>query len=91
MLHISGIAWDSIVDGPGVRVAIFFSGCTHKCPGCHNLKTHDFNYGKPFSTKIQKQIIKKVKDIPFITGITLTGGDPMCSAKEVLDFVKLYK
>jgi anaerobic ribonucleoside-triphosphate reductase activating protein len=91
MLHVSGITWDSIVDGPGVRVAIFFSGCIHNCDGCHNPDTHDFNYGTPFTKEIQEEIIKKVNEIPFINGITLTGGDPMCSSEPVLEFVKLYK
>ncbi|MEG0395589.1 MAG: 4Fe-4S cluster-binding domain-containing protein, partial [Oscillospiraceae bacterium] len=45
-INIAGIASDSIVDGPGIRVAIFTQGCPHHCEGCHNPSTHSFGIGK---------------------------------------------
>lgn len=36
---------DSIVDGEGLRTVIWFQGCPHHCPGCHNPNSHDFNGG----------------------------------------------
>ena len=38
-----------IANGPGVRVSLFVSGCTHRCPGCFNEIAWDFQYGKPFT------------------------------------------
>lgn len=90
-MNISGIDFESIVDGEGFRTTIFTSGCKHACKGCHNKLTHDFNYGQEFTVKVQNKIIDYVRDVRFIRGITLTGGDPMYSAKELLLFVKRFK
>lgn len=91
-MKYGGIEYDSIVDGLGVRAAVFISGCYHNCPGCHNPKTHDFNYGKEFTAEVQNEVIKYVKkSSEYVDGITLTGGDPMYSANELLFFVKKFK
>ncbi len=91
MTNIIGINFESIVDGDGVRVVIFFSGCNHHCKGCHNPETHDFNAGKLFSTELQKQIAEYVRETPFISGVTLSGGDPMYSAESIIPFLKELK
>ena len=44
-IRIAGIVEDSIVDGRGIRMAVFVQGCPHHCPGCHNPQTHDFAGG----------------------------------------------
>ncbi len=88
MTNIVGINFESIVDGDGVRVVIFFSGCEHHCKGCHNPQSHDFRAGRPFSTDLQKQIADYVRDTPFIEGVTLSGGDPMYSAKDIIPFIR---
>lgn len=79
-LHIAGINYESVVDGPGVRTAIFFSGCTHHCPGCHNPATQDPNYGKLADLNDVLLIANEINKRPYIQGITLTGGDPFCSS-----------
>ena len=45
-MRLSGIIDESIVDGPGIRMTIFFQGCTHNCYKCHNPETHSFTGGK---------------------------------------------
>lgn len=90
MLKYSGIERESVVDGIGLRLTIFFSGCKHHCHGCHNPKTWDFNYGNEFDERVQDKIIEIVKQ-PIYDGITLSGGDPMFSAEKVLEFVKKFK
>ena len=91
MVNIIGIDFESIVDGDGVRVVIFFSGCKHNCKGCHNPLSHNFDAGRPFTEDIQKRIIDYIRNTPYISGVTLSGGDPMYSAVEVAAFVKTLR
>ena len=65
-----------IADGPGVRVALFVSGCTHHCKGCFNEMTWDFKYGKEFGEDTVVEIVEALK-APYIAGLTLLGGEPM--------------
>lgn len=76
-MNIAGINYESINDGEGVRTVIYISGCSHNCPNCHNPQTHDINYGVEFTNKLQNEIIDNIEKIPFISGITLSGGDPL--------------
>ncbi len=64
-----------IADGPGVRVSLFVSGCTHHCKGCFNAETWDFNYGQPYTSETEEEILKAMEPI-YITGFTLLGGEP---------------
>lgn len=77
MLHIAGIDYESVKDGEGVRTTIYVSGCSHNCYNCHNPQTHDINYGVPFTEELQNEIIENIKKRPFISGLTLSGGDPL--------------
>ena len=45
MTKIAGVIHNSVVDGPGLRTTIFFSGCRRNCPGCHNSEAQSFDYG----------------------------------------------
>lgn len=64
-----------VANGPGVRVSLFVSGCTHHCKGCFNEVTWDFNYGEPF-TETQIDEIIEYLDNSFIKGLTILGGEP---------------
>lgn len=64
-----------IANGPGVRVSLFVSGCTHRCKGCFNEVAWDFNYGQPFTQQTIDQILEMMKP-GYIKGITLLGGEP---------------
>lgn len=72
-ISLSGIAGDSIVDGPGIRLAIFTQGCPHHCPGCHNPQTHDPAGGYWGDTD---DITAAMAENPLLDGITLSGGEP---------------
>lgn len=65
-----------VANGPGVRVSLFVSGCTHHCKGCFNADTWDFKYGKPFTSETVEEIIDALRPA-YIKGLTLLGGDPM--------------
>ena len=64
-----------IANGPGVRVSLFVSGCTHRCKGCFNEIAWDFDYGSPFTQDTIDQILAMLKP-SYIRGLTLLGGEP---------------
>ena len=64
-----------IANGPGVRVSLFVSGCTHRCPGCFNEVAWDFNYGEPFTEDTIESILQMLRP-SYIRGLTLLGGEP---------------
>lgn len=64
-----------IANGPGVRVSLFVSGCTHRCPGCFNEVAWDFGYGEPFTEQTIDTILKMLEPA-HIKGLTLLGGEP---------------
>lgn len=64
-----------IANGPGVRISLFVSGCTHRCKGCFNEVAWDFDYGQPFTQETAEEILNMLAP-PHIAGITLLGGEP---------------
>ncbi|MEE1037374.1 MAG: anaerobic ribonucleoside-triphosphate reductase activating protein [Oscillospiraceae bacterium] len=64
-----------IANGPGVRVSLFVSGCTHRCPGCFNEVAWDFDYGQPFTQETIDSILEMLRPA-YIRGLTLLGGEP---------------
>ena len=84
-LKISQVINDSIVDGPGIRLAVFTQGCIHNCPSCHNPQTHDINAGKETDTE---KIAKLLANNPLLDGVTLTGGDPFMQAEQCAQIAK---
>ena len=87
-LRIAGIMRESIVDGPGIRFAVFCQGCPHNCPGCHNPETHDFNGGNEVS--IQK-ILAAIDENPLLKGVTFSGGEPLCQTEGFAELAKAVK
>lgn len=77
-LRLSGIAKDSIVDGPGLRLTVFSQGCPHRCLGCHNPQTHAYHGGTITSVD---DIMKMVRGNPLLDGVTLSGGEPFDQAE----------
>lgn len=64
-----------IANGPGVRISLFVSGCTHHCPGCFNSEAWDFDYGQLFTQQTIDRILEMLKP-DYIRGLTLLGGEP---------------
>ncbi len=81
-----------IANGPGVRVSLFVSGCTHHCKGCFNPETWNFSYGKPFTEETEEEILQALKP-SYISGLTLLGGEPLeeSNQKALLGLVKQAK
>lgn len=74
----------------GCRVVLFVSGCTHHCKGCHNPITWDFKHGNEFDEETKERLVEMLSK-PYIRGLTLSGGDPIDSYEDVLEFVKELK
>lgn len=64
-----------IADGPGVRVSLFVSGCTHHCRECFQPETWNFDYGQPFTEETEQELFEAL-DKEYICGLTLLGGEP---------------
>lgn len=75
-MNYAEIKYYDIANGPGVRVSLFVSGCTHQCKGCFNEIAWDFGYGKPFNDVIRGRIIAAC-DPYYISGLSILGGEPM--------------
>ena len=69
------IKTEDIADGPGVRVSLFVSGCTHHCKGCFNEGTWDFAAGEPFTEETERLILDAGAK-SYVSGLTLLGGEP---------------
>lgn len=67
---------DNQVNGAGLRCVIWVAGCENKCPGCHNPETWDYNAGHDLTIEEYRTINQQLLS-PEISGVTLTGGDPM--------------
>ncbi len=72
-LRLAGVIRESIVDGPGIRLTVFTQGCPHRCEGCHNPTTHDFNGGY---ISHPENILKAIDENPLLKGVTFSGGEP---------------
>jgi anaerobic ribonucleoside-triphosphate reductase activating protein len=72
-VKLAGITRESVTDGPGMRITVFFQGCEHHCPGCHNPETWDREGGVAYDLD---DVFGLMHDSPLITGVTLSGGEP---------------
>lgn len=92
-MNYSGIKYSDMINGEGIRVSLFVSGCTHKCKGCFNRDTWDCDYGNEFTEKEEKEIFDYIEKYNFIKGISLLGGDPTYykNIEPLLEFLKKFK
>ncbi len=91
-MHYADIKKADIANGVGVRISVFVSGCNHHCKNCFNSEAWDFNYGKEFTEKEIDKIIKEM-DHPYISGLSLLGGEPLehVNQQGLLPLVKKVK
>ena len=82
MIRICGVVRESIVDGPGLRFVLFTQGCPHHCPGCHNPESHSMDGGYDVTAE---KVLEEFRKNPLLKGITLSGGDPIVQAGELVE------
>lgn len=91
-MNYADIKQYDVANGPGIRVSLFVSGCTHHCKNCFNKETWDFNFGEKFTEKEISTIIEYMEP-SYVQGITLLGGEPMeyVNQKGLLPLVRKIK
>lgn len=91
-MNYATIKWADVANGPGVRVSLFVSGCTHQCPGCFNPEAWDFHYGQPFTRAEEDKIVKALAPA-HMKGLSLLGGEPFepDNQRALLPFLRRVK
>lgn len=75
-MNYNALVKDDLINGEGVRVSLFVSGCSHGCKGCFNEETWDYRFGNEFNDEVLKELFIALNK-PYIDGLTLLGGDPL--------------
>ncbi len=75
-MNYHDITYPDMNNGDGLRVVLWLSGCSHRCKGCQNPQTWDINSGIPFDELAKEEFFREL-DKDYISGLTLTGGDPL--------------
>lgn len=76
-IRVAGFVEESVVDGPGIRFVIFAQGCPHRCFGCHNPHTWDFQGGWEVE---EDEIFSLIQRKKLLKGVTFSGGEPFAQA-----------
>lgn len=81
-----------VADGPGIRIAIYVSGCRVMCEGCHNKEAWDFNFGEKFTKETMGHIIRDLKQ-DTISGFSILGGEPLDprNRSDVMNMIEFVK
>lgn len=82
---------ETIVDGYGLRYSLYFSGCIHKCKGCHNEYSWNEKNGKLVTYEMLEKIADEINKNTMLDGITISGGDPLYNPKDMLKVLKFLK
>ncbi len=75
-MNYATIKKTDVANGPGIRVSLFVSGCTHHCKGCFNSEAWDFGYGQRYTQETEQEILEALSP-DYIRGLSLLGGEPM--------------
>ena len=86
ILRVIDIVDGTSVDGPGLRTSIYFAGCDHRCPGCHNPSTWDFRAGYEMTVD---QLMRRIIDNDF--DVTFSGGDPLYQLQPLTALARAVK
>ncbi|AWI07584.1 anaerobic ribonucleoside-triphosphate reductase activating protein [Clostridium drakei] len=87
-IRLSGMIYESLVNGPGLRRVLFSQGCEHNCKGCFNPSTHCYDGGE---LKNMDELLDDIRKNPMLKGITFSGGDPFEQASKFAYMAKKIK
>lgn len=77
-MKYAGIIKNDVSAAPGVCLSFFTQGCPHRCPGCHNPETWDFDGGKPFTADTVQTILDALNANGIDRTLCIMGGEPLC-------------
>ena len=82
---------ETIVDGEGLRYSLYFAGCSHACPSCHNEYSWNPKHGNVLTYDKLEEIAKEINENTLLDGITISGGDPLFNPADMLKVLKFLK
>lgn len=85
-MNYGNIKFYDIANGEGIRTSLFVSGCTNHCQGCFNKEAQDFNYGQFYTSETEQIILKQISK-PYIAGLSILGGEPLCQNNAGLTYL----
>ena len=85
-MNYNNIILCDTVNGEGIRTSLFVSGCTNHCQGCFNKEAQDFNYGQLYTPETEQTILKQISK-PYIAGLSILGGEPLCQNNAGLTYL----
>ena len=83
-MRYAGLIKDDLAAGPGLCVTFFTQGCPHRCSGCHNPETWDFEGGQEFRPEVIQEIIEALMANNIKRKFCIMGGEPLCPENEFL-------
>lgn len=78
-MRYADVIWNDIVAGDGLCVSFYTQGCPHRCPGCHNPQTWNFEGGKEFPASLLNEIVEKLNAQGIKRSLCILGGEPLCT------------
>ena len=90
-MRYSGLIRNDLAAAPGVSVSFFTQGCPHKCKGCHNPETWDFDGGKEFTPKVLDEIYEALRANDIERSFCIMGGEPLCEQNLLLTYMVLQE
>lgn len=85
-MNYNNIILCDTANGEGIRTSLFVSGCTNHCQGCFNKEAQDFNYGQLYTPETEQTILKQISK-PYIAGLSILGGEPLCQNNAGLTYL----
>ena len=89
-MKYAGLIRNDLAAAPGISVTFFTQGCPHRCKGCHNPETWDFNGGKEFTQQVLEDIVESLGANEIKRSFSVMGGEPMCSENLLLTYMTIW-
>lgn len=86
-MKYSGLILNDITAAPGLCVSFFTQGCPHRCPGCQNASTWDFDGGLDFTSEVLDKIINGLTAQGIQRNLCIMGGEPLCNENVFLTYL----